>query len=77
MPFYYSIVTNTTLGFGDVTANNWAGKIFIISEVIIAYFTLGLLLVILANTIASFLITANCALIRKILAHFSFATELC
>jgi uncharacterized protein YjbI with pentapeptide repeats len=51
-PFYYSIVTYTTLGFGDVTANNWLGEIIIISEVIVGYFTLGLLLAILANTIA-------------------------
>lgn len=51
-PFYYSIVTYTTLGFGDVTANTWLGEIIIISEVIIGYFTLGLLLSILANTIA-------------------------
>lgn len=51
-PFYYSVVTYTTLGFGDVTANNWIGEIVIISEVIIGYFTLGLLLSILANTIA-------------------------
>ena len=42
----------TTLGFGDVTANTWLGEIIIISEVIIGYFTLGLLLSILANTIA-------------------------
>jgi hypothetical protein len=51
-PFYYSVVTYTTLGFGDVTANTWLGEIIIISEVIIGYFTLGLLLSILANTIA-------------------------
>lgn len=51
-PFYYSIVTYTTLGFGDVTANNWIGEILVISEVIVGYFTLGLLLAILANTIA-------------------------
>ena len=51
-PFYYSIVTYTTLGFGDVTANNWIGEIVIISEVIVGYFTLGLILSILANNIA-------------------------
>lgn len=51
-PFYYSVVTYTTLGFGDVTANSLFGEIFVISEVIIGYFTLGLLLAILANTIA-------------------------
>ena len=51
-PFYYSIVTYTTLGFGDVTANSALGEIIVISEVIVGYFTLGLLLSILANTIA-------------------------
>jgi len=30
-----------------------------------------------ANLANSSLFTANCALIRKILSHFSFATELC
>ncbi len=51
-PFYYSVVTYTTLGFGDVTADSLFGEIFVISEVIFGYFTLGLLLAILANTIA-------------------------
>ena len=51
-PFYYSIVTYTTLGFGDVTANSALGEMIVISEVIVGYFTLGLLLSILANTIA-------------------------
>lgn len=51
-PFYYSVVTYTTLGYGDVTANSLTGEILVISEVIVGYFTLGLLLAILANTIA-------------------------
>lgn len=51
-PFYYSVVTYTTLGFGDVTADSLFGEILVISEVIFGYFTLGLLLAILANTIA-------------------------
>lgn len=51
-PFYYSVVTYTTLGYGDVTANSLAGEVLVISEVIVGYFTLGLLLAILANTIA-------------------------
>jgi len=51
-PYYYSVVTYTTLGFGDVTANSLFGEILVISEVIVGYFTLGLLLAILANTIA-------------------------
>lgn len=51
-PFYYSVVTYTTLGYGDVTANSLLGEILVISEVIVGYFTLGLLLAILANTVA-------------------------
>ncbi|WP_372602873.1 pentapeptide repeat-containing protein [Actibacterium sp.] len=51
-PFYYSVVTYTTLGFGDVTANSLFGEMLVISEVVVGYFTLGLLLAILANTIA-------------------------
>ncbi len=51
-PFYYSVVTYTTLGFGDVTADSLFGEMLVISEVIVGYFTLGLLLAILANTIA-------------------------
>lgn len=51
-PFYYSLVTYTTLGFGDITADSLVGEILIIAEVIIGYFTLGLLLSILANTVA-------------------------
>jgi hypothetical protein len=51
-PFYYSLVTYTTLGYGDVTANSLIGEMLVISEVIVGYFTLGLLLSILANTVA-------------------------
>ena len=51
-PFYYSMVTYTTLGYGDVTAENVFGEILVISEVVLGYFTLGLLLSILANTVA-------------------------
>ena len=50
--FYYSMVTYTTLGYGDVTAENIFGEILVISEVVLGYFTLGLLLSIIANTIA-------------------------
>ena len=51
-PFYYSLVTYTTLGFGDVTADSLIGEMLVISEVVAGYFTLGLLLSILANTVA-------------------------
>ena len=37
---------------GGTEADSLFGEIFVISEVILGYFTLGLLLAILANTIA-------------------------
>lgn len=51
-PFYYSIVTYTTLGFGDVTPKTLAGQILVTFEVILGYVTLGLLISILANRVA-------------------------
>ena len=51
-PFYYSIVTYTTLGFGDITPKHWIGEIIVITEVILGYLTLGLMLSILANKVA-------------------------
>ena len=51
-PFYFSFVTYTTLGFGDVSAGSLGGEILVVCEVILGYVTLGLLLAILANTIA-------------------------
>ena len=51
-PFYYSIVTYTTLGFGDITPRHWIGEIIVVAEVILGYATLGLLLSILANRVA-------------------------
>jgi uncharacterized protein YjbI with pentapeptide repeats len=51
-PFYYSIVTYTTLGFGDITPQHWLGEIIVVVEVVLGYTTLGLLLAILANRVA-------------------------
>ncbi|UCG25588.1 MAG: pentapeptide repeat-containing protein [Chloroflexota bacterium] len=51
-PFYYSIVTYTTLGFGDITPRHWIGEIIVTAEVVLGYTTLGLLLAILANRVA-------------------------
>lgn len=51
-PFYYSVITYTTLGFGDVTPANWVGEVVVVVEVILGYLTLGLLLAVLANTVA-------------------------
>ena len=51
-PFYFSIVTYTTLGFGEVTPMNWLGELLVMLEVVLGYTTLGLLLSILANRVA-------------------------
>ena len=51
-PFYYSLVTYTTLGFGDVTPAGWIGELIIVTEVILGYGTLGLLIAVLANKVA-------------------------
>ena len=51
-PYYFSIVTFTTLGFGDVTANGWLGEMVVSLQVILGYLTLGLLISILANKVA-------------------------
>ncbi len=51
-PYYFSIVTYTTLGFGDVKPNSLAGELVVSSEVILGYTTLGLLLSVLAQNIA-------------------------
>lgn len=51
-PFYYSIVTFTTLGFGDVIPRTLCGEIIVTIEVILGYLTLGLLVSILANKVA-------------------------
>jgi hypothetical protein len=47
-PYYFSIVTYTTLGFGDVRPATLVGEIIVSSEVILGYTTLGLLLSVLA-----------------------------
>jgi uncharacterized protein YjbI with pentapeptide repeats len=51
-PFYYSVVTYTTLGYGDVTPSHLIGELLVIVEVILGYTTLGLVLSILANKVA-------------------------
>jgi hypothetical protein len=51
-PVYYSIVTYTTLGFGDVKPKTLAGEILVAIEVVLGYLTLGLLLAILAQKVA-------------------------
>ena len=50
--FYYSIVTFTTLGFGDITPKTLTAEILVTIEVILGYIMLGGLISILANKLA-------------------------
>ena len=49
---YFSVVTFTTLGFGDVTPLNTAGEVLLTIEVILGYVMLGGLISIFANKLA-------------------------
>lgn len=49
---YFSIVTFTTLGFGDVVADNTCARILVGMEVVLGYIMLGGLISILANKLA-------------------------
>jgi hypothetical protein len=49
---YYSVVTFTTLGFGDVIPNTVEASRWVMAEVIIGYIMLGGLISILANKLA-------------------------
>ena len=40
-PFYFSVVTFSTLGFGDVTPCSWLGEIAVMAEVFLGYLALG------------------------------------
>ena len=51
--FYFSIVTFTTLGFGDVVADNAIARFLVTMEVIFGYLMLGGLISIFANKLAS------------------------
>jgi hypothetical protein len=49
---YFSFVTFTTLGFGDITPIKWYAQIIVTIEVILGYGMLGGLISILANKLA-------------------------
>ena len=53
-PWYFSIVTFTTLGFGDLTPKPgcWQAQLWVMAEVILGYIMLGGLISILANKLA-------------------------
>ena len=48
-PIYFSVVTLTTLGFGDVVPSSMAAQVLAMIEVVVGYVALGGLLSILAN----------------------------
>jgi uncharacterized protein YjbI with pentapeptide repeats len=41
-PYYFSIVTFTTLGYGDIMPLNWAGRLLCGTEAILGYIMLGI-----------------------------------
>jgi uncharacterized protein YjbI with pentapeptide repeats len=49
--FYFSVVTMTTLGFGDIYANktSWLSQLILVSHVFFGYIFLGALLTVLSN----------------------------
>ncbi len=49
---YYSVVTFTTLGFGDITPNSPEAAVVVMLEVIVGYVMLGILISILATKVA-------------------------
>lgn len=51
-PIYYSFVTMTSLGYGDISPFDLYGKILAVTEVLIGYIMLGGLLSIFANKLA-------------------------
>ena len=51
-PFYFSVVTFTTLGFGDVLPANLAGETWVLFEVLLGYVILGGLISIFSNKLA-------------------------
>ena len=51
-PYYFSLVTFTTLGFGDVKPRTLYGEMLVSVEVMLGYVTLGLMLAVLAEKVA-------------------------
>ncbi len=51
-PVYYSVVTFTTLGYGDVLPGSSAAQLLAMSEVILGYFSLGGMMSILSDKMA-------------------------
>ena len=50
---YFSVVTFSTLGFGDITPLKWYSEVLVIIEVLFGYVMLGGLISIFSNKLAS------------------------
>jgi uncharacterized protein YjbI with pentapeptide repeats len=48
---YFVVVTFTTLGYGDITPNDWIGELFVIINVFIGYLFLGIFIFLLSKKI--------------------------
>ncbi len=51
-PVYYSVVTFTTLGYGDVLPGSVGAQVMAMSEVVLGYFSLGGMMSILSDKMA-------------------------
>lgn len=51
-PVYYSVVTFTTLGYGDVLPGSTTAQVLAVSETVLGYFSLGGMMSILSDKIA-------------------------
>lgn len=52
-PLYFSIVTITTLGYGDVLPITWVAQLAVMTQVVIGYVMLGGLISLFANKLAT------------------------
>jgi hypothetical protein len=51
-PYYFSVVTLTSLGYGDISPRTPLGQLAVMAEVVVGYLLLGGMLSILANKMA-------------------------
>jgi voltage-gated potassium channel Kch len=51
-PLYFSVVTLTTLGYGDILPTTMAGQVAVMVETVLGYVMLGGLLAMFSSTVA-------------------------
>lgn len=49
--FYYSVVTFTTLGYGDITPQGGWARLWVVLEVVLGYVTLGVFVYLLSRKV--------------------------